>query len=105
MAKIPRSLREIINNYFRKISKDIKIEKVILFGSYTKGTIHQYSDVDLAVFSDNFKDGNRIENLKYLILKAMDFDLDLKPQLFIVDDYRNPEGFVEEIIRTDVEIF
>jgi hypothetical protein len=30
--------------------------------------------------------------------------LDLEPQPFTVDDYLNPEGFVEEIIRTGIEI-
>jgi len=104
MDKIPESVKDIINQYIQKVSKEIKIEKVILFGSYAKGTTHQYSDVDLAVFSDNFKNSSRIENLKFLILKAMDFDLDLEPQPFTVDDYLNPEGFVEEIIRTGIEI-
>jgi predicted nucleotidyltransferase len=104
MDKIPESVQKIINQYIQKISREIKIEKVILFGSYAKGTTHQYSDVDLAVFSDNFKNNSRIENLKFLILKAMDFDLDLEPQPFTVDDYLNPEGFVEEIIKTGIEL-
>ena len=104
MDKIPNRIREIINEYIHEISKEIKIEKVILFGSYAKGTTHPYSDVDLAVFSDNFKDNTRIENLKFLILKAMDFDLDLEPQPFTCDDFLNPEGFVEEIIKSGIEV-
>ena len=55
MDKIPESVQKIINQYIQKISREIKIEKVILFGSFAKGTTHQYSNVDLAVFSDNFK--------------------------------------------------
>jgi len=104
MNKIPESVRIIINNYIRQISKDIKIEKVIIFGSYAKKTTHQNSDVDLAVFSENFKEKSRIENLKYLILNAMDYDIDLEPQPFTDEDFKNPEGFVEEIIRTGIEI-
>ncbi|MEA1883554.1 MAG: nucleotidyltransferase domain-containing protein [Thermotogota bacterium] len=104
MDKVPESVRKIINDYIRKISKEIKIEKIILFGSHAKGTTHQYSDVDLAVFSNHFKKNNRIENLKFLIYNAMDFDIDLEPQPFTLDDYENPEGFIEEIIRTGIEI-
>lgn len=104
MDKIPESVRKIINDYIRKISKEIKIEKVILFGSHAKGTTHQYSDVDLAVFSDHFKKNTRIENLKFLIYNAMDFDIDLEPQPFTLDDYNHPEGFIEEIIRTGIDI-
>jgi len=30
--------------------------------------------------------------------------LALEPQPFTLDDYEHPEGFVEEIIRTGIEI-
>lgn len=44
-------LENIVEDMF---SLDIKPEKIILFGSYSKGGIHTYSDVDLAVWSKKF---------------------------------------------------
>ena len=34
--------------------QDIHFDKVFLFGSFAKGTQHQYSDIDVAVFRLQF---------------------------------------------------
>jgi len=41
---------------FRKIleSTGVKVEKIILFGSYANGTQHEWSDIDLVVVSPDF---------------------------------------------------
>lgn len=104
MDRIPESVQSIIKDYIEKLNKKIVIDKVILFGSYAKGTTHRYSDVDLAIFSDYFKNMNRIDGLYFLLLNAMDCDIDLEPQPFTMDDYRQPVGIVEEIIETGIEI-
>lgn len=75
-----------------------------MFGSYAKGTPHKYSDVDLAIFSDYFKNMNRIDGLYFLLLNAVDYEIDLEPQPFTMDDYRQPVGIVKEIIETGIEI-
>jgi predicted nucleotidyltransferase len=36
------------------LQNNIKVDKVILFGSYAKGNTHVYSDIDLAVISSDF---------------------------------------------------
>ena len=54
MVTISKELLNIINNYVLELSKEININKVILFGSYAKGTNHEDSDIDLAIFSDDF---------------------------------------------------
>jgi predicted nucleotidyltransferase len=104
MDRIPESIQKIINDYIRKLNKKIVIDKAILFGSYAKGTPHKYSDVDLAIFSDYFKNMNRIDGLYFLLLNAVDYEIDLEPQPFTMDDYRQPVGIVKEIIETGIEI-
>ena len=37
--------------------------KRLYFGSFAKGTTNQYSDIDLAVFSDYFKDMSRVDGI------------------------------------------
>lgn len=39
MDRIPKSIQSIIEDYILKLSKQINIDKVILFGSYAKGNI------------------------------------------------------------------
>lgn len=46
----------------------------------------------------------QVEAFKFLFLQTLDYDLDLQPLAFTVDDYENPSGIVEEIIKTGIEI-
>ena len=55
-----------VNEFVESADKNnITIEKILLFGSYAKGTPHKYSDIDLAVFSPQFKD-NHFDNYKLI---------------------------------------
>lgn len=104
MGSIPKSIQQSIEDYIKKISKQIPIQKVIVFGSYAKGNFRNDSDIDLAVFSDYFKNMSRVDGITYLLMEASDYDIDLEPQAFTLDDYKNPLGIVEEIINTGIEI-
>ena len=104
MDKIPQSVQKIIEEYISELGKQIPIQKVILFGSYAKGTTHKYSDIDIAIFSDYFKDMSRVDGIHYLLLSAMDYDMDIEPQPFTMDEYYEPAGLVEEILKTGIEV-
>lgn len=104
MVGIPESIQTVVEDYITKLSKQIPIQKVILFGSYAKGNTNKYSDIDLAVFSDYFKDKSRVDGINFLLLHATDFDVDLEPQPFTMDEYKEPVGLVQEILRTGIEI-
>ncbi|MGA2298185.1 MAG: nucleotidyltransferase domain-containing protein, partial [FCB group bacterium] len=56
MVKVPEHILEIIRKFIAEALKDnIHIERAVLFGSYAKGTNHEYSDIDLAVVSEDFE--------------------------------------------------
>lgn len=104
MDRIPESIQKIIEDYVMKLSKVIPIEKVIIFGSYAKGNSHEYSDVDIAIFSDYFKNMSRVDGIYFLLLNAMDYDIDIEPQPFTIDEYNQPIGIVSEIVKTGIEL-
>ena len=106
MDRIPESIQKAVKDYILKLSRDIPVKKVILFGSYARGTSNEHSDIDLAVFSDYFKNMNRVDGIHLLLLKTMDCDLDIdiEPQPFTMEEYNDPHGFVEEILKTGIEI-
>ena len=105
MATLPKELLDIINKYVLKLSKEIKIDKVILFGSYAKGTNNEDSDVDLAIFSDYFADMDRIEALTFLLLRASEFAIDLQPQPFTLADLEDEDNWLaKEIEETGIEL-
>lgn len=50
-----KQVKEEINNFVHLLQREqIKISRVILFGSFAKGKQKDYSDIDLAVVSPNF---------------------------------------------------
>ena len=59
MDKIPIDILNKIIQFLNILEKNnIHINKAILFGSYAKGTFNEWSDIDIALVSDNFQ-GNR----------------------------------------------
>jgi len=104
MAAIPEQIQEIIKDYINKIRNQIPVEKAFLFGSYAQGNYTTDSDVDLAIFSSHFEQMDRIEGFRFLFLQAMDYGIDLQPQPFSLQDFREPLGIVEEIIKNGIEV-
>lgn len=45
---ISKEIMESIEKYIERISQYYKIEAIILFGSYAKGTENEDSDIDIA---------------------------------------------------------
>lgn len=105
MATISKELLNIINNYISELSKEINIYRVVLFGSYAKGTNNADSDIDLAVFSDDFANMERVDALTLLLLKASDLTVDLQPQPFTLKDLHDEDNWlVKEIEKTGIEL-
>lgn len=83
----------------------VTIKKAYLFGSHAKGTPGEWSDVDVALVSDQFI-GVRFEDIKRFI------DVTIKKpyilfevHTFSVEDFEDNDAFVQEIIKTGVRIF
>lgn len=105
MVKIPENIRNVVEDYLKELSSEIKIDKAILFGSYAKGNYGVDSDIDLAIFSDSFKDMERVESIKYLLKRARKYrGVDLQPISFTKQDYEEQLGFAEEVLRTGIEL-
>lgn len=106
MVKIPEDIRNIVEDYLEELSSEIKIDKAIIFGSYAKGDYGIDSDIDLAIFSDSFKDMDRIESIKYLLKRARKYrGVDLQPISFTNQDYEERLGIVEDVLRTGIEVY
>jgi len=89
-------LENIVEDMF---SLDIKPEKIILFGSYSKGGIHTYSDVDLAVWSKKFTAEGLIdfEIVRPLIKKYKNLDIKMYPSGATSENF---DPFIEIIEKT-----
>lgn len=105
MAKIPSEIIDLIEKFIKLLKEEnIVVEKVILFGSYAKGSYRVDSDIDLAIISPNFKEEDCIENMTLLLCKANELKADIQTIPFSVEEYNNPKGIMEEILNTGIEL-
>ena len=101
---IDRKIMESIKKYIEKISKYYKIEAIILFGSYAKGTQHADSDIDIAIITNDIKNDIFDEELNLMRLRR-DIDTRIEPHLIRIEDYKNADTpFIQEIIDTGIKV-
>jgi uncharacterized protein len=97
--------RKALDIYLSRLSKTLEqsnyaIDKMVLFGSYAKGNPHKNSDVDVAIWSTQFK-GIRVLDIEQLAPIISQFnDLELHP--FAITDTTINNPFVAEIMATGI---
>ncbi len=104
MAKVPRKIINVVEEFVRDLSKEITVDKAVIFGSYIKGEYNEESDIDVAIFSDFFEGKSRPNAITYLLLKSISYDINIEPLAFTTKEYIEREGIVDEIIKTGIEI-
>ena len=104
MTQVPDSILEIINGFIAEAAKDdIKISDAILFGSYASGSNNIYSDIDLAVVSEDFEGTIFYDNLKLMkTVLAVSSDIETHP--YTPQDFNSSNPFVNEILKTGIRI-
>ncbi len=93
---------KIANRYVKSISQKYRIENVILFGSYAKGTNREDSDIDLAIIFDSIRD--IIDMQIELLQMRTDDDLMIEPHPFSISDFQISNPVVSEILKTGIEL-
>lgn len=83
-------------------SLPLSIDKAILFGSFANGNANEYSDIDLALFSDKFSE-NILDNLDIIgkvNIRYPDIDVHTYPSY----SYNGNGILIEQIRKTGIEI-
>jgi len=100
---IDREIMESIQKYIKKISKHYKIDAIILFGSYAKGTENENSDIDIAIISSDFND--IIEDGAKLIGLTWKVDTRIEPHPITTEDYKKVSNpFIKEVVDTGIKV-
>jgi uncharacterized protein len=81
---------------------NLPIKKAYLFGSYSKGTAHADSDIDLLLVSDKFRN-NTLDNWKMLSpITAKLYDVE--PHPYPIKNFLKGDPFLTEVLKTGIEI-
>ena len=96
--------RKIASEYSEEVKRFLSPERVILFGSYVNGIPHKESDIDVAVLMKDL-DEETWYNTRILLqkIRRKKLFLDIEPHL--LDETRDPSGFVEHVLETGEVIY
>jgi uncharacterized protein len=104
MAHIPNHVQRIISQYLALLkAHGFHIQDAILFGSYASGCANEWSDIDLALVSQEFEgirfiDKNKIRKITI----SVSTDLEVLP--FNPKDFTPNNPLVKEILATGVRV-
>ncbi len=101
-----KEIRRIIALFADALTmKGIKVEKIILYGSYSSGEVHKDSDVDIAVVSSDFG-RDKYEERKFLLQLAWKIDPRLEPVPISEESFINDTWIplIYEIRQRGIEI-
>lgn len=98
--KIKLNLKSKLKKYVNTLTKTVEVEKMILFGSYAKGTETEFSDIDIALISSELdpKKPTFLHNIE-IAKKAKLYDGDLQLFAFPKEKFEKEEGVQREFIR------
>ena len=99
MAKNSNQLNTNLTKFINLLTDSFNIYAVVLFGSYADKKAGQYSDIDIAVFSEDF--GHKpFEEMKKLFKLRRSIDTDIEPLPFNKKTFFNYDrtDFVYEIL-------
>lgn len=84
-------------------NRNVKVDKIIVFGSYGKGNYSQDSDIDIAIISQDF-DGKDIfektemlKGLKWLLVEKIELPFDIVP--ISLQEWQESSSLVVEFVK------
>ena len=91
-------------NYVNKLQKaDLNLFAVYIFGSLIKGNFTEWSDIDIAIVSEDFI-GDPVDDRVKLMKLRWDIDLRIEPHPFLPEDWNEDDPFVLEIKKNGEKI-
>ena len=94
-----------VRSYAKEINEaGVNLRKVIMFGSFAKGTQHEWSDIDVALVADNFSGVGFLDRQHFSGIGIKKPYLRIEPITYPTDYFVESDPFIEEIKNTGIEI-
>jgi len=101
-----KTVNGVLSSYVAEVKKEMPIDKAYLFGSYAKGNPREDSDLDVCFFSDYFEDKWVIDIGVELLRIAEKYNkiIEIEPHTFATSELNDDNPFIQEILRTGIEL-
>jgi len=93
---------ESVKKYADRVRRDFNVKKIILFGSYAKGTAREDSDIDVAVVFKSI-DGDYLDLITRLSRIRRDVEHRIEP--VALEESNDKSGFLKEITKSGEIIY
>lgn len=90
-----REISEKINRFVETVIPEYNPEKIVLYGSYAKGTNNENSDIDIAIIVDEIK-GSFLEKEARLYKIRRSIDANIEP--ILIEKSTDKSGFLNYIL-------
>ena len=100
-----RSAVKLVKKFADEVRQSgVDLKKVILFGSYAKNKGTEFSDIDVAMVSDEFI-GFQFKDLdSFVKIKVKKEYVDIEPHTFSTSYFEKGDAFIDEIKKTGIVI-
>jgi predicted nucleotidyltransferase len=107
MRKAGSQVKETVKQYTEVLRQcGIKVERIILYGSFAQGNPREDSDIDLVVVSENFQKMNLRERLEVLGVGAAKIMKPIEARGYTSKEIESvPEiSFLSEILKSGINV-
>ena len=103
--KLSKKITVQVQRYIAILKKDkLPIQKILVYGSYAKGTPHKWSDIDIGIISPNFSDDRFEERIKLMRI-GDEIDTAIEPHPFTPEDFEDKYySLAQEVKKTGIKI-
>lgn len=104
MDKVPDRIKEQILQFFYTLKEEkVSVTDAYLFGSYTKGTADNDSDIDIALISELFT-GDRMKDREIIRKSVIHSSPLIEIIPFAVSDFTDDNPLAREIRRNGIRL-
>ena len=106
MAVDFEAVNKIAREYAIDVSRELPVDKALLFGSYAKGYASELSDIDICFFLKSYNGKRRVDLVAQILgiggekYRGIFFE----PIIFETSEIDNDNPFVREILATGKEL-
>ena len=106
MAVDIETVNRIAREYAADVSRELPVEKAVLFGSYAKATANRQSDVDICFFLKSYNGKRKVDLVAQILGIGGEkyCTVGFEPLVFETSDIQEGNPFVREILANGIEL-
>jgi predicted nucleotidyltransferase len=106
MAVNLETINQIAREYAVDVSRELPVEKAVLFGSHAKETATEFSDVDICFFMKSYQGKRKVDLVAQILGIGGEkyCRIGFEPIVFETSEIERGNPFVREILETGVEL-